>query len=117
MACGMQVVTYDASPAAGAAPACIQNTWTFFQSVMASREDAAWRAVVSGAFGTCRPLQSSAEVEDLAYWVQVRRAAQRPLCWQAMQPVLLLDHCHGLAWGGPRLLGAGEARCEPLRCC
>ncbi|CAK0782805.1 hypothetical protein CVIRNUC_006000 [Coccomyxa viridis] len=65
-----EVVTYDASPAAGAAPACIQNTWTFFQSVMASREDAAWRAMVSDAFGTCRPLQGSAEVEDLAYWVQ-----------------------------------------------
>ena len=81
---GMQVVTYDASPAAGAAPACIQNTWTFFQSVMASREDEAWRAVVSDAFGTCRPLQSSGEVEDLAYWVQVRRAAQRLPCWHGM---------------------------------
>ena len=97
MACGMQVVTYDASPAAGAAPACIQNTWTFFQSVMASREDEAWRAVVSNAFGTCQPLRSSAEVEDLAYWVQVRRAAQRLLCWRGMQPVLLLKYCHGSA--------------------
>ena len=93
MACGVQVVTYDASPAAGAAPACIQNTWTFFQSVMASREDEAWRAVVSDAFGTCRPLQSSAEVEELAYWVQVRRSAKRSLCRQGMQPLLLWLRC------------------------
>ena len=112
----MQVVTYDASPAAGAAPACIQNTWTVFQSVMASREDEAWRAIVSDAFGTCRPLQSSAEVEDLAYWVQVRRAAQQLLCWQGMQPVLLLTQCHALAWGGARLLGAGKARCAAASC-
>lgn len=65
------MVTYDASPAAGASPHCIQNTWTFFQSLMASREDEAWRAVVSDAFATCQPLTSSSEVEDLAYWVQV----------------------------------------------
>ncbi len=68
----VQVVTYDASPIAGAAPACIQNTWTFFQSLMASRNDKAWWGVVSEAFNTCQPLTSSNDVEDLAYWVQVR---------------------------------------------
>lgn len=67
----VQVVTYDASPAAGAAPSCIQNTWTFFQSLMAARNDKAWWGVVSEAFNTCRPLTSSADVEDLAYWVQL----------------------------------------------
>ena len=67
-----QVVTYDASPAAGAEPACIQNTWTFFQSLMASRNDKAWWGVVSDAFNTCQPLTSSSDVEDLGYWVQVR---------------------------------------------
>ncbi len=66
----MQVVTYDASPAAGAAPSCIQNTWTFFQSLMAARNDKAWWGVVSEAFNTCQPLTSSAQVDDLAYWVQ-----------------------------------------------
>ena len=68
------VVTYDASPAAGAAPGCIQNTWTFFQSLMASRDDRAWWGVVSEAFNTCEPLTSSGQVEDLAYWVQVMLA-------------------------------------------
>ena len=67
----VQVVTYDASRAAGAAPSCIQNTWTFFQSLMAARNDKAWWGVVSEAFNTCQPLASGADVENLAYWVQV----------------------------------------------
>ena len=80
MAMVLQVVTYDASPAAGASAHCIQNVWTFFQSLMASREDRAWRSVVSDAFATCQPLSSSAEVEDLAYWVQVMPISLQLCC-------------------------------------
>jgi len=116
----LQMVTYDASPAAGASEHCIQNVWTFFQSLMASREDQAWRSVVSDAFATCQPLSSSAEVEDLAYWVQVMpNSLQLPSLTVKCHPSL--PFCEDIAQTGvlpPRLatcqLLASSAEVEDL---
>lgn len=66
------MVTYDASPEAGAAEHCRSNTHSFFELLLGSKEDEGLWEEVTEAFKLCRAPQSAKDVENIAYWVQVQ---------------------------------------------
>jgi hypothetical protein len=65
------VVTYDASPEAGAAEHCRSNTRKFFELLLGSKEDEGLWDEVTDVFKLCKAPQSAQDVENVAYWVQV----------------------------------------------
>lgn len=66
----MQVVTYDASPAAGAAEHCADNVRRAFGAIFELGETSEGRRQLADAFQLCDTLDS-ADLEALAFWLQV----------------------------------------------
>ena len=65
-----QVVTYDASPDAGAAENCRNNTHRLFKLLLSGGDGAPFRKQVAQAFALCGVPESAADLEKVAYWVQ-----------------------------------------------
>jgi lysosomal Pro-X carboxypeptidase len=65
------VVTKDATPAAGAAADCVDNTRGAFKQLLEAGGSAEGRSMLQSAFGLCEPLSSEEDVKRLAYWAQV----------------------------------------------
>ena len=66
-----QVVTYDASPAAGASEHCRENTRRLFEALLDSGKGLDWGHEVADAFGLCSAPETAAELEQVALWIQV----------------------------------------------
>jgi lysosomal Pro-X carboxypeptidase len=66
-----EVVTRDATPAAGAAPDCVENTREAFRQLFAAGQSPSGRAGLAATFKLCEPLQDEGDVLQLAYWAQV----------------------------------------------
>ncbi len=66
------VVTRDASPAAGAAPACVDNLRAAWRELFARARSDAGRSELSGIFRLCgdSALSSEDDALSLAYWLQ-----------------------------------------------
>lgn len=64
-------MTYDASPAAGAAEHCRSNTRSFFELLLGNKGDEDLWEEVTDVFGLCKAPQGAEDVERIAYWVQV----------------------------------------------
>jgi hypothetical protein len=71
LSCFRQVVTYDASPEAGAAEHCRANVHSFFQTVLAKKESSSFWRQLAEVFGLCQAPESATDVENVAYWIQV----------------------------------------------
>ena len=67
----VQVVTYDASEAAGAASGCVNNTRTALAQIFRMSETADGRQQLRKALRLCDELPPGC-AEAVAYWVQVR---------------------------------------------
>ncbi len=67
----MQVVTYDASPEAGAAEHCRKNVHSFFQAMLANKGRQPFWQQLSDVFQLCQAPESGQDVENVAYWLQV----------------------------------------------
>ena len=65
------VVTRDATPAAGAAPDCVDNTRQAFRNLFETGASPEGRSQLQATFRLCDPLSSEQDVEQLAYWAQV----------------------------------------------
>jgi lysosomal Pro-X carboxypeptidase len=65
------VVTRDATPAAGAAPDCVDNTREAFRQLFEAGASAEGRQQLQGTFTLCDPLKDEDAVKQLAYWAQV----------------------------------------------
>jgi hypothetical protein len=66
------VVTRDATPAAGAAPDCVRNTREAFRQLFEAGTSPEGRQRLQGTFRLCDPLEDEEAVKQLAYWAQVR---------------------------------------------
>ena len=66
-----QVVTYDASPEAGAAKYCRRNTRRLFDILLTAQPGLRHAQEVAYAFGLCAVPRTGADYEQLAYWIQV----------------------------------------------
>ena len=66
----LQVVTYDASPEAGAAEHCRNNTHRLFELLLSRGDEEAFQEQVAQAFGLCSIPGSAADLEKVAYWIQ-----------------------------------------------
>lgn len=69
------VVTRDATPAAGAAPDCVDNTREAFKQLFAAGASPEGRQQLQDTFKLCDPLQDEEAVTQLAYWAQVSSLA------------------------------------------
>ena len=67
----MQVVTFDATPAAGAHMDCVTKTRAAFAEVLEEGRSSNGRARLAQTFGLCQVPEDEAGTEDLAYWLQV----------------------------------------------
>lgn len=65
------MVTYDASPEAGAAEHCRANVHSFFQTILSKKESPSFWQQLADVFGLCQAPESATDVENVAYWVQV----------------------------------------------
>lgn len=65
------VVTRDASPAAGSAPDCVANVRQAFAQLFAAGSSPEGRSQLQQTFRLCEPLQNEQNVTTLAYWAQV----------------------------------------------
>eukprot|EP01147_Barroeca_monosierra_P010777 gene10777-2862_t len=61
-----QVVTYDASPAAGAAPVCIKNIRNAWQTLFSYAKTETGRTKLTSIFRTCAPIASQSDTWRLA---------------------------------------------------
>ncbi len=68
----VQRVTWDATPEAGAAEGCADNTCRTFDVVFEKGKSDDGRAELQQAFQLCDPLEGEEDVTALAYWIQVR---------------------------------------------
>jgi hypothetical protein len=93
------VVTRDASPAAGAAPDCVDNTREAFRQLFDAGGSAEGRQQLQATFRLCDALEDEAGVLQLAYWAQVRG------CWGVCMGQGQGQEPHGVCVGGG---GAGE---------
>ena len=66
-----QVVTYDASPEAGAAKHCRRNTRRLFDILLTPQPGLRQAQEVANAFSLCAVPRTGADYEQLAYWIQV----------------------------------------------
>lgn len=67
----LQVVTFDASAAAGAAPACAGNVRAAFKALFGLGRSAVGRGQLQELFRLCDALDGEEDVKTLAYWAQV----------------------------------------------
>lgn len=71
--CGLQVVTRDATPAAGSAPDCVDNVRGAFKQLFATGSSPQGRSQLQQTFKLCDALPDEQQVLQLAYWAQVRK--------------------------------------------
>ncbi|EDQ86101.1 uncharacterized protein MONBRDRAFT_33933 [Monosiga brevicollis MX1] len=64
-----QVVTRDATPAAGAPAACADNVRNSFVTLFKTGASESGRAHLSDLFRLCKPLGSTSDVQALAMWI------------------------------------------------
>jgi len=69
---GLQVVTRDATPAAGSAPDCVDNVRGAFKQLFASGSSPQGRSQLQQTFKLCDALSDEQQVLQLAFWAQVR---------------------------------------------
>lgn len=65
------VVTKDATPAAGAAADCVDNTREAFKQLFEAGGSTEGRSMLQATFRLCEPLNSEEDAKRLAYWAQV----------------------------------------------
>ncbi|GIL95215.1 hypothetical protein Vretimale_1298, partial [Volvox reticuliferus] len=65
-----QVVTYDATASAGAAPACASNVRAAFRHVLTLGRTVGGRKTLGRLLRLCEDIQDEAAVVDVAYWLQ-----------------------------------------------